>query len=128
MQADHADGTETLETVRALAQAGQPAAMVRLASRLVLGDEAPREIEQGVALLRTAAEAGDAEAVNNLATLTAAGLGVPQGWNPALDLLQDAAAKGSARARAQLALLTSDVSIATEIRRGHIPNDIWRRA
>jgi prolyl 4-hydroxylase len=119
---------DSLQSLRALAQAGQPAAMIRLARRLILGEDAPREIDEGVALMKSAAQAGDAEAINQLATLTAAGLGVPQGWDLALDLLQDAAARGSMRARAQLALLTGDLSAAAEIRSGHIASaDFWPR-
>ena len=87
------------------ASAANPSAQADLAGRLLLGRDAPRDPDRGLAVLRAALARGDGEAAAVLATLHAAGAWVPQDWDLALDFLETAAIRGSERARGQLCLL-----------------------
>jgi hypothetical protein len=102
---------EDLEALRRSAGLGQPAAMVELGSRLIVGDRAPFALKEGVALVHSAAERDDPGALAILATLAAAGVVAPPSWSDGLDHLQRAAALGSSVARRQLLLLSHEPAI-----------------
>jgi hypothetical protein len=100
----HGDG---LAELRRVADLGHAPAMTRLGSRLLIGENAPVELKEGVAYVSSAAERGDPDALTILATLAAAGVLTPPSWTTGLDLLQRAASLGSQAARAQLRLLSN---------------------
>lgn len=85
-----------------------------LALRLITGFGAPKQPEEGVALLVRAAEDGATEAAELVAALHAAGRFLPQDWTRALDWLQRAAEAGEPRSRRQLRLLARGPEDATD--------------
>jgi prolyl 4-hydroxylase len=104
-----------LESLRQASDHGDTRAMARLAARLLVGANAPRDPRGAFTLLSAAAERDDIDAIALLATLAAVGATAPPDWPTALSLIRRAAALGSPPARAQLLLLATG-SLAT-------PND-----
>ncbi len=80
--------------------------MTALAKRLIVGNGAPFDPEQGLDLLDLAKAHGDSEAPLIEATLAAAGAWRSQSWDKALELLGLAAERGAELARGQLQLLS----------------------
>jgi prolyl 4-hydroxylase len=101
-----------LTELRQRAAGGEAEARYALGVRLMTGDGAEPDSDEGAALLAKASEQGSAEAAAFLATVEAMGAGRPQSWERAFDHLQLAAERGSPSARAQLVLLSRDSAIA----------------
>ena len=76
-----------------------------LGRRLLIGDGAPFQPEEGARLIKKAAEQGVVDAIALQATIAAAGVGRPADFNEAFDWLEKAAAAGHVRAAAQLDLI-----------------------
>lgn len=95
---------ETRALIRS-ANAGDPAAMVEIGRRLLIGRGAPKSIPQGAAMVLGAAEKGDPAALALSAVIVALGLVAPANWEAALGQLRRAAAAGHEAADGQLRLL-----------------------
>jgi len=96
---------EALAALRGLAEEGSPDARFYLAQKLLIGENAPREPQEGMRLLTLAGDAEHGEALHLLAVLSAAGQGCAQDWGAAMRFLAKAAEAGHTTAKAQLALL-----------------------
>lgn len=105
--ADANVGPDTFDSLRDMADRGDPRAMLLLGSRLLVGNQAPFDPVAGLSWVNKAAQAANPDAYNLLATLSAAGAWVPQNWQHAVDLLATAAEMGSEDARRQILLLTA---------------------
>ena len=105
---------DDLETLRRASAAGDAAAARALGLRLLVGNEAPLDHAQALALLQGAMDRGDADATAQMATLAANGALVPKDMDLALDRLATAAGLGSRAARCQLLLIAGqdDLSAA----------------
>src|SRR5688572_26607491 len=77
---------DAINELAAAAQRKDPEATTQLAKRIVIGDRAPRLMEQGIGLLRDAVSLGGAEAAARLAVVAAAGTGGTPDWQAALRL------------------------------------------
>lgn len=88
--------------------AGNPPALTALGARLVAGQDAPRSLADGEALMLEAASHGDAEAWHYLSVFAAAGIVRPPCWQTAWDALNRAVEGGHAQASVQLALLAEE--------------------
>ena len=87
MNAQHPD----LESLRTHSAAGDAAATCQLGLRLLIGNEAPFEPQEGLALLQRAMDQGDAVATAQMATMAANGAWMPKDVPLALEWLQIAA-------------------------------------
>lgn len=114
------------ETLQRQAEAGDAAAMAEWGARLLIGKDAPRAPQDGLAWLQRGVECGGAEAAAQLATLHAAGAWMPQNFDAALDLLQRAAEGGSDFARVQLRVLALGDPRAEAARADPGSPGVWR--
>jgi prolyl 4-hydroxylase len=102
------DQTQMMEELNNLARAarqGNLDALQILGIRLLLGDRAPLNPEQGVSMLIEATEKGHAGAPAILSVLHALGVHVPQGWNRALELMAVSADRGNQESREQITIM-----------------------
>ncbi len=108
MRRDRRD--DAINQLASASQAGDSEAMTQLAKRIIVGDRAPRLMQQGFSLLNDAVKLGSAEAAERMAVAYATGItGTPigrprsgcscwrpnEGWTPAyrqLDVLASMAA------------------------------------
>jgi hypothetical protein len=120
--------SSVLEQVERATRLGDIAAMTRLGSQLLGGEDDSFDPRRGAELLARAAQAGGAEAAALMAVLAGAGSCRAQSWDDALDFLQQSAERGWASAQAQLALLCADRDLG-QARDGTTRQDlhIWRR-
>ena len=123
-QGDHQRALALLDMAT---RAGDVTAATFLGARLLTGQAAPYQPDQGAGLILTAARAGGAEAALISAGLAAVGVGRAQSWPDALEYLQQAAEAGERRAQAQLGVLSSDRKLAQrapQMASGRAP---WKR-
>jgi prolyl 4-hydroxylase len=105
---------------------GDAEAMTRLGRRLLVGEGAPHQPEEGTELLVRAANLGVAEAAAQVAVLSALGMHLPQDWRTALVAMRFAAELGSAAARGQLRVLAGDRELAAaNLEAGQIQPGFW---
>jgi prolyl 4-hydroxylase len=100
-----ASSVDPIAALRELARKGQPAAMLALGRRLLVGDGVGQAVDEGAALVAEAASRGDADAHVLLAVFAAFGILQPRNFPAALDSLLQAALLGSTQARRELQLL-----------------------
>lgn len=91
--------------LRDQARVGQPAALLALGKRLLVGEGVRQNVNEGTALIREAANKGDADANVLLSVFAAWGVLQTRNFEVALDFLLRAATLGSAHARKELQLL-----------------------
>lgn len=96
---------EELNNLARAARQGSLDALHLLGIRLLLGDRAPFNPEQGISMLREATDKGHAGAPATLSILHALGVHVPQGWNMALELMAVSADRGNQESREQIAIM-----------------------
>lgn len=89
------------------ARNGDVEAMTQLAKRIIVGDRAPRLLQQGISLLNDAVKAGSAEAAERMAVVMASGIFGPPDWQAVLRLLVLAAERDWEPALQQLEVLAS---------------------
>ena len=104
-----------LEALHLHAEQGDPAAMRLLGSRLLIGDNAPLDQQEGFAWIGKGADAGDIVALELMATLAGIGAFTPQSWPRALDYLRQAAERGGASAQGQIRLLAAGPEGAAQV-------------
>jgi len=104
-----------LDDLRGRADRGDATAMIKLGSRLLIGDNAPLDQQEGFAWIGKGAEAGDAGGLALMAALTGIGAFAPQSWAQALDYLARAAERGSVSAQGQLRLLAAGPETAIPV-------------
>ncbi len=104
-----------LDDLRLRADRGDAGAMTQLGSRLLIGDNAPLEQQEGFTWIGKGAEAGDATGLALMAALTGIGAFAPQNWSQALDYLARAAERGSVSAQGQLRLLSAGPETAIAV-------------
>lgn len=98
-------GAESFNWLVNSAKQGHPIAATELGLRLVVGINAPSDVDAGVKWIDAAAKAGFPEALRWRALLYAAGVGTPLSFGPALNLLELAAQGGEPSAMAQLSVI-----------------------
>jgi len=121
---------EALQTLKDAARGADLAATSELGHRLLVGDRAPKMVQQALALLAAAARGGEGRALARMAALTVAGAHVPQDWAAGLRLLGSAAAAGDADAQGQLRCLQPDVGadVDWQVMAERVPLDYWLAA
>lgn len=98
---------QAIDHLARASQAGDAEAMTQLAKRIIIGDRAPRLVQQGIAILNDAVQMGSAEAAERLAVIVASGIVGPPDWQAVLRLLVLAAERGWTPALHQLDVLAS---------------------
>jgi prolyl 4-hydroxylase len=98
-----------------------------LGHRLLVGDRAPKMVEQALALLAGAARGGEGRALARMAALTAAGAYLQQDWRAALQLLAAAATAADAAAQGQLRCLQPPGALVSDwnAMAARVPLDYW---
>ena len=116
-----------LDDLRRRADRGDATAMTQFGARLLIGDNAPFDRQEGFAWIGKGAEAGDAGGLALMAALTGIGAFAPQNWAQALDYLARAAERGSVSAQGQLRLLAAGPETAVPVDRAATWADLARR-
>jgi len=93
---------DELETLRRLAQEGDPVAQFNMGVRYAEGQGVPQDLIEAARWYSSAADQGDAPAQFNLGLLFYQGQGVERNLDYAYELFRLAALQGDARARAGL--------------------------
>ncbi|HWK55083.1 MAG TPA: 2OG-Fe(II) oxygenase [Hyphomicrobiales bacterium] len=102
---------DAIDQLAKASQEGDAEAMTQLAKRIIVGDRAPRLVQQGIAILNDAVQLGSAEAAERLAVIFASGIAGTPDWQAVLRLLVLAAERGWTPAYQQLSVLASMTSM-----------------
>jgi hypothetical protein len=119
---------EAIDELARAAQQNDAEAMTQLAKRIIVGDRAPRLMQQGMSILNDAVQLGSAEAAERLAVIVASGIVGTPDWQVVLRLLVLAAERGWMPAYEQLEVLASMASADPDQPRQGVPPDAAPRS